>query len=186
MHIQLVGAKAVGQLRGGVNNMRRVAPFCACFNRSPTSLASFSAIAILAQAIGNKPLAASLCIPQARVQLRPTAVRLAPVDHRTTTRASWRAERSSTCTLALSSTGTPRTHPQIKSTFCSFVLARCEVSVGRGVEVTQVGGRTALTTSTAVSTLHTDFDSQVISRTAQESLRTKGYPYKNNGASRGN
>ena len=122
--------------------MRRVAPFCACGNRSPTSLASFSAIAILAQAFGNTPLAASLCIPEARVQLRPTAARLAPVDHRTTTRASWRAERTSTCTLALSSTGTPRTHSQIKTTFCSFVLTRCELSVGRGVESTQVEGRT--------------------------------------------
>ena len=131
------------QTKQTVNNMRRVAPFCACCDRSPTSLASFSATAILAQAIGNKPLAASLCIPEAHVLLRPTAARLAPVDHRTTTRASWRAERTSTCIVALSSTGTPRTHSQIKTTFCSFVLTRCEVSVGRGVEVAQVGGRTA-------------------------------------------
>jgi hypothetical protein len=83
---------------GGVNNTRHVAPFCACCDRSPTSLASFAAIAILAQAIGNIPLAASLCIPRARVRLQPTVVRLAPVDHWTPTRASRRTERTFACT----------------------------------------------------------------------------------------
>ena len=83
---------------GGVNNTRRVAPFCACCNRSPTSLASFSATAILAQAIGNIPLAASLCIPRARERLQPTVVRLAPVDHWSLTRASRKTERTFACT----------------------------------------------------------------------------------------
>ena len=83
---------------GGVINMRRVAPVCACCYSSPTSLASFSAIAILAQAIGNIPLAASLCIPRARERLQPTVVRLAPVYHWSLTRASRKTERTFACT----------------------------------------------------------------------------------------
>ena len=122
--------------------MRRVAPFCACCNRSPTSLASLSAIAILAQAIGNIPLAASLCIPRARERLQPTVVRLAPVDHWSLTRASRSTERTFACTSQCRAQAR-HTHWKIKTTFCSFVLTRCEVSVGRGVESTQVGGRTA-------------------------------------------
>ena len=101
---------------GGVNNMRRVARFCACCNRSPTSLASFAAIAILAQAIGSHfELSRS---PRAIPAYSSAIGACGPPDYDVCIVKS--GKERNPCTRALQSTGTTHTNLRPRSAVSCF------------------------------------------------------------------